>query len=136
MRLIWIYGPSCVGKKTAICEAANIHGTSWLRDLLDIKPPILPVIYGKGQTSGRFDYIDSVIYSDIDATVIIHGQPCDFSGYLDDKKGEAVYMMPDLDKHKERVRQRGMKFGDATAKWHAQYDYLKSKMPTILIEGY
>lgn len=125
MKTIWVYGPSCAGKKTAILEAANVHKPSWLREMFNIQPPIIPVIFGRGQNSARYEYIDSVLNSGIEATFIIHGQRCDLKGYIEDKKGKAVFIFPSRNTHKRRYNKRGVTVPYKPEKWKEHIELLK-----------
>jgi hypothetical protein len=106
--VIWVFGYSCVGKKTIILEACNIFKDSALRGRLKLKPAIIPVIPSFGATVKRHRLINQVYESNIEATFLIHAQPLDYRGYLDTVDcGRAVYIYPSREQYNLRAKSRG-----------------------------
>lgn len=130
-KFIWIFGPSAVGKKTAMLEAANLNTTGRIRRTLGVGVdiPIIPLIlpsstvgYDQQGVEERCEQriaLLSMFYGMVDcghpSITLIHGQRIDITGGVIDRLRKlypkkfdlAFYIEVDEDTFYERNRLRG-----------------------------
>lgn len=156
-QFIWIFGPSAVGKKTAMLEAANLNVTGRIRQELGIGVdlPIIPIILpstivgydqkGISDRSCQRAELLSMFYNMASCghptITLIHGQRIDITGGVIDllrkshpeKFDLAFYVEVDEDtfSHRNRLRGYNVDYSTTYANHRKHLKYLRQSFKRV-----